>query len=156
MGISIKIDSALNIDYGSTSSATNLSAISYTIILISRPVAEYCSACPASSVPHGLSCINCQNFSSWQTNGCVCNSGYVNVSGVCQQCPPGTIYNQTTSQCANICQGNSFWQSGQCLCNSGFFNISGTCQQCPAGTAFNNTTITCASICQGNSSWQNN
>jgi hypothetical protein len=144
---------SVNINYGPTTTTAKVNAISYTTILISRPVTEYCNACPAGSQLQGLSCISCPNFSSWQSNACTCNSGYVNVSGICQQCPSGTAYNSATSQCVTICQSNSIWQNGQCQCNSGFYNISGTCQQCPSGTSFNNGQ--CTTICQANSTWFN-
>ena len=147
LGISVRVDPLLNVNYGSTSPASNVNAISYTVILISRPIADYCAACPAGSQLQGLVCIICQANSSWQSGSCQCNQGYYNISGTCQQCPAGTVF--TTGQCVSVCSANSAWVGGKCTCNQDYYNISGQCKQCPTGTIYKDGS--CVPICPTNS-----
>lgn len=50
--------------------------------------------------------------SYWYGSSCRCNPGFNNVSGVCQKCPSGTVFNGKI--CATPCKPGEIWDGKRC------------------------------------------
>jgi cysteine-rich repeat protein len=166
-----KVDTNLLMTVSSNNQLQSYFAVGYFLVKGS------CSSCPNYPYLNGINCVQacpqglpqngicpnittCPTNSAWNGTICICNNGWYNISGICQQCPPGTNYNGF--QCINIppvCSQNSFYNStiNQCQCNNGLYNISGVCQQCPSGTYFNGLTcVQSGTTCPLNSAYNYN
>lgn len=148
---SVAINSSLFLNVNGLANVQSYLAVSYFLVQGS------CSSCPSYPYLNGANCVQncpqgfplngicqsaptCPAFSTWNGTACACIQYFYNISGVCQQCPPGTTYNgYQCIQGPTICQQNAFFNTtiNQCQCNVNFYNISGVCQQCPQGTQWN-------------------
>jgi cysteine-rich repeat protein len=171
LSFNVAVDNNLLMTVGSNNQLQSYFAVGYFLAQGS------CSTCPNFPYLSGVNCVQtcqqglpqngiCPNVSScpinsiWNGTTCICNSGWFNISGACQQCPSGTTYNGI--QCVNVapvCPQNSNFNYtiNQCQCNSGLFNISGVCQQCPYGAYFNGLIcVQSGTTCPLNSAYNSN
>ena len=151
---SAKIDNNLLLTVTGLKNVQSYLAVSYILIRGS------CSSCSNYPYLSGTNCVQncpqgfpqngvcptavlppvCPAFSTYNGSTCVCVQNYFNISGSCQQCPPGTNYNgYQCVQSGGFCPQNSFFNlsTNQCQCSTNFYNISGVCQQCPPGSQWN-------------------
>ncbi|KAL4460055.1 hypothetical protein ABPG73_001733 [Tetrahymena malaccensis] len=138
------------------------------------------SPCPTTFTPNSSnqSCV-CRQNSSLQTNICPCNTGFVDLGGVCQACPSNC--NQCSSQTACttcqptyylfvdgtckspcpatfqannqnqscVCRPNSTLSTNTCPCNTGYLDVAGICQQCPTNCNQCSSQTTCTTCSSG-------
>ena len=80
---------------------------------------------------------------------CVCLSDYHFISGVCQQCPAGTVYDGAHCKSTEVvapevkCGSNQIVIDGKCVCNSGLYLIQNKCLACPPYTTWNGKYCVC-------------
>ncbi|KAL4508567.1 hypothetical protein ABPG72_003871 [Tetrahymena utriculariae] len=120
------------------------------------------SSCPATFVlTNSNQVCECRPNSTLSTNTCPCNTGFIDLGGICESCPPNC--NQCSSQTACrtcqlgyylfvdqtckfpcpttfipnnsnqscACRSNSTLSNLTCPCNTGFIDVGGVCQTCP-------------------------
>jgi hypothetical protein len=118
---------------------------------------NYCSVCGSGQTMVNGNCQsvnNCGQNQYWSGSQCLCNSGYILVSGICYQscgsnayivnsqcaCVPGYTYSSAYNQCVsqNVnCGANFVLVNGNCVCASGYGMINGLCVSCPANSYVN-------------------
>lgn len=110
-----------------------------------------CLKCGLNSIFNSQTgCVDCGVNATIVNGRCNCKNGFFNISGACQNCPPGTNYNENLKICNTICTGGQQWISGACSCSSGTYLINGLCSTCSIGYSYNSTTSTCIIICSSN------
>lgn len=82
-----------------------------------------CQKNQVTPVPNVTRCSTNQYF-----NGriCVCNPGFMNISGACGTCPQGTYFNGLA-----------------CLCPQNTFLVNNVCISCPQGATYSGNTCIC-------------
>ena len=78
--------------------------------------------------------------------GCICNSGYYLIRGICQQCPINSFWDADLGICRIPCLINESFNivTGNCDCTPLYFRINGTCTKCPGNSTFNPQTGVCS------------
>ena len=77
--------------------------------------------------------VTCPANSLWTNQGCVCASGFSNVSGTCSRCPAMAFWSSQSQVCVYVCGLNAIYNKtlSNCVCIAGFgIDASGSCQQC--------------------------
>jgi len=60
-----------------------------------------------------MSCAGCGQNSYFFAGVCQCQPGYYNISGICNKCPTGTIFNG--KNCVLPCRPGEVWTGSKCL-----------------------------------------
>ncbi|KAL4480242.1 hypothetical protein ABPG74_020758 [Tetrahymena malaccensis] len=138
------------------------------------------STCPLDFIPDqtNTNCV-CRQNSTLSNLQCPCNTGYIDISDVCQQCPLNcdvctsqsvcsqcsqnyylTVQGSCTSSCPQtfvvdstqkqcVCDANRTLQNNLCPCNSSYVDISGVCKPCSSNCDQCNSQTSCT-VCQQN------
>ena len=72
-------------------------------------------------------------------SGCVCNSNFYFIGGICQKCPVNNFYDADLGICRIACLANESFNivTGNCDCAPQFFRINGTCTKCQGNSTYN-------------------